>query len=188
MAVARKLAFKNLELPAAKTADFIVTDCSSCASFLKKYPQLFDADDPRKSAALETAAKIRDMVEFTADLELPETNSAPNIRVTYHDPCHASRGQKLSREPREILNTMQGVTYVELPEADWCCGGAGAYAFSHHVMAGRVLDRKMENVKKTAADLVLTSCPACMIHLSHGVRRHGLSTRVGHISQIVNGL
>jgi glycolate dehydrogenase iron-sulfur subunit len=186
--VARKLASKNLETLSNRTADVIVTDCSSCTSFLKKYPDLFEADDPQKTEAKKVAAKVRDLVEFVADVSLPKLTSTQGLRVTYHDPCHASRGQNISREPREILKSIQGVTYVELPEADWCCGGAGAYAVSHQELAGKVLDRKMENVKKTAADLLLTSCPACMIQLAQGVRKHGLSTRVGHISQIMNGL
>jgi glycolate oxidase iron-sulfur subunit len=74
-----------------------------------------------------------------------------------------------------------------MPEADWCCGGAGSYALSHYDLSQKVLDRKMENLKKTDADLLVTSCPACMIQLSYGVRRHGLKTKVCHISQVVTG-
>jgi glycolate oxidase iron-sulfur subunit len=72
-----------------------------------------------------------------------------------------------------------------LPEADWCCGGAGSYAFAHYELSQQVLDRKMENLKKTGADLLVTSCPACIMHLSYGVRKHGLSTRVCHISELI---
>ena len=110
------------------------------------------------------------------------------VVVTYHDPCHAARGQKITNEPREILKKIKGVEYRELPEADWCCGGAGSYALSHYDLSQRVLDRKMENLKKTDADLLVTSCPACMIQLSYGIRRHGLKTKVCHISQVVAGL
>ena len=109
------------------------------------------------------------------------------LTVTYHDPCHASRGQGLLKEPREILKSLPGVEYKEMPEADWCCGGAGSYAWSHYDLSRRVLDRKMENLKRTRADVLVTSCPACIIHLSYGVRKHGLDTTVCHISQVVNG-
>jgi glycolate oxidase iron-sulfur subunit len=112
-------------------------------------------------------------------------SSADPITVTYHDPCHATRGQGLSKEPREILKKMPGIEYKELPEADWCCGGAGSYALSHYDLSRRVLDRKMENLKKTGADVIVTSCPACMIQLSYGIRKHGLKVKVSHISQVV---
>jgi glycolate oxidase iron-sulfur subunit len=75
-----------------------------------------------------------------------------------------------------------------MPEADWCCGGAGSYALAHYDLSQNVLDRKMENLKKTNADILVTSCPACMIQLSYGIRRHGLKTKVRHISQVMAGL
>jgi glycolate oxidase iron-sulfur subunit len=184
---AKKLAAKNLDVLSSDDFDVIVTDCSSCASFLKKYPDLF-AGDERQADAKNIASRFRDVVEliFLND-SLAAKKQAPVV-VTYHDPCHASRGQKITKEPREILKKIQGVEYRELPEADWCCGGAGSYALSHYDLSQRVLDRKMENLKKTDADLLVTSCPACMIQLSYGIRRHELKTKVCHISQVVAGL
>ena len=184
---AKKLAAKNLDVFSSDDFDVIVTDCSSCASFLKKYPDLF-AGDERQADAKNIASRFRDVVEliFLND-SLAAKKQAPVV-VTYHDPCHASRGQKITKEPREILKKIQGVEYRELPEADWCCGGAGSYALSHYDLSQRVLDRKMENLKKTDADLLVTSCPACMIQLSYGIRRHELKTKVCHISQVVAGL
>jgi glycolate dehydrogenase iron-sulfur subunit len=184
---AKKLAAKNLDVLSSDDFDVIVTDCSSCASFLKKYPDLF-AGDERQTKAKNIASHFRDVVEliFSND-NLAAKTQAPVV-VTYHDPCHASRGQKITKEPREILKKIQGVEYRELPEADWCCGGAGSYALSHYDLSQRVLDRKMENLKKTDADLLVTSCPACMIQLSYGIRRHELKTKVCHISQVVAGL
>ena len=119
-----------------------------------------------------------------------EKQSDPSINkgslaVTYHDPCHASRGQGIVREPREMLKQLPGIAFKELPEADWCCGGAGSYAVAHHALSSQVLDRKMDNLRKTRADILVTSCPACVIQLAFGVRRHGLNTRVCHISELL---
>jgi glycolate oxidase iron-sulfur subunit len=128
------------------------------------------------------------MVELIMTAETVSASPENPLVATYHDPCHASRGQGLTKEPREILNNIEGIEYREMPEADWCCGGAGSYALSHYDLSQRVLDRKMENLKKTDADLLVTSCPACMIQLAYGVRRHNLNIRVCHISQVVAGL
>jgi len=106
--------------------------------------------------------------------------------VTYHDPCHASRGQGLVREPREILRSLPGVEYRELPEADWCCGGAGSYALSHFEIAVKILERKIDNVENTGATVLATSCPACIIQLSYGVRKRGLPVRVCHLSELIS--
>lgn len=180
--VARKLAAKNIDILSAGHFDWIVTDCSSCASFLKSYPALFAENDPLRRPAKSIAAKVRDLVELGTVSKGAESDR-PRLTVTWHDPCHASRGQGIKNEPRQILKQIPHLVYKEMPEADWCCGGAGSYAFSHHELSRRVLDRKMENLEKTGADVLLTSCPACIMHLSYGVRQHGLNIRVRHISQ-----
>ncbi|MEN8759172.1 MAG: (Fe-S)-binding protein [Desulfobacterales bacterium] len=186
--IAQKLAQKNMQALASGPYDIIVTDCSSCASFLKKYPVLFSEEDSRHEAAKMFSAKVRDLTEWLNNVAVPAPATDAAIRVTYHDPCHASRGQGLVNEPRDILKNIPGIEYRELPEADWCCGGAGAYALSQYDLYRRVLDRKIANLKTSEADIIATSCPACIIHLSYGVRKHGLKTRVCHISEIINGI
>jgi len=186
-AAAIELAEKNLRLLDAERFDVIVTDCSSCAAFLKKYPTLFDEGDPRRERAAAAAARVRDVLELlspAAGSPLDETAEGEPLVVTYHDPCHAVRGQGLTQEPREVLRSLPGVEFRELPEADWCCGGAGSYALSHYDLALKVLDRKMDNLERTGADVLVTSCPACIIQLSYGVRRRGLPVRVCHISEV----
>ena len=183
--VTLKLAKKNLDTISLDTFDFIVTDCSSCSSFLKKYPSLFPENDSRHELAKTLSSKTKDVIELTSLTEIPFPPEKDVISVTFHDPCHASRGQGLVKEPREILKKIPGIEYRELPEADWCCGGAGSYALSHYDISRSVLDRKMDNVEKTNADILVTSCPACMIQLSYGVRERGLRTNVRHISEVM---
>ncbi len=188
-AAAQKLAEKNLQLFEAGQFDVIVTDCSSCAAFLKKYPTLFREDDPRHRSATTFAARVRDLLQVlpqTAGPQPANQEVGETVVATYHDPCHACRGQGLVREPREQLRRLPGVEYRELPEADWCCGGAGSYALSHYDLSRQVLDRKMDNLERTGANLLVTSCPACIVHLRYGIRKRGLPVRVCHIAELVS--
>jgi glycolate oxidase iron-sulfur subunit len=179
---ALRLARRNLSILCSDRFDMIVTDCSSCASFLKKYASMF-AEGEEHTRAAEAAGRVKDIVEVMRPG--PADRAGDHRKVfTYHDPCHARRGQKIVREPREILRSLPGVEFREMPEADWCCGGAGSYALSHYDLSRKVLDRKVGNIEKTGAEVVVTSCPACMIHLSYGIRMHGLHTRVQHISEV----
>ena len=189
---AGNLAEKNIRLLTEGDFDVIVTDCSSCAAFLKKYPELFDAEDPRREAAVAVSSRVRDVLEFVGSADAAPgvdssepVDSSESIVATYHDPCHASRGQGLIEEPRKILRSLPGVEYRELPEADWCCGGAGSYALAHYDLSQQVLDRKMDHVRQTGAKWLVTSCPACIIQLTYGVRKHGLAVRVCHISEVI---
>jgi len=183
---AARLAARNLELIEVEALDLVVTDCSSCASYLKNYPELFPAGDSRRESAEKLASRVRDLVEVLPPSAAPPAETGETLVATYHDPCHASRGQRLVDEARKALRQVPRIEYRELPEADWCCGGAGAYALSHYDLSMAVLDRKIDNVEKTGADLLVTSCPACMVQLGYGVRRRGLPIRVCHISEVVS--
>jgi glycolate oxidase iron-sulfur subunit len=184
-ASAQRLAEQNIALLTSQPFDLIVTDCSSCAAFLKKYPALFPANDPRGEAAKLLVPKLRDLLEVATLAPQPLPRNGQRITVTYHDSCHAVRGQGLASQPRAILKSLKHVEYRELPEADWCCGGAGSYALTHYELSRQVLDRKMENVAKTGAQVLATSCPACIIQLSYGVRQHHLPVRVCHVSEVL---
>jgi glycolate oxidase iron-sulfur subunit len=189
LGAARKMAEQNLRTFAAGQYDAIVTDCSSCASFLKKYAELFEGDPGKHPAAKDAASRVKDIVQMLVvrpGAVTPQPERARPLVVTYHDSCHARRGQKLVAEPRKILQSLPGVEYREMPEADWCCGGAGSYALFHYDLSRQVLARKIENIKKTGADVVATSCPACIIHLSYGMRQSALPARVVHISELVS--
>jgi glycolate oxidase iron-sulfur subunit len=185
---AQRLARRNLQLFRERAYDAIVTDCSSCAAFLKKYPALFAEDDPMHQRAAEAAVHVKDVVQVLSahgSSSASLSGKTGTVVMTWHDPCHARRGQNLVQEPRQILKSLPGVEYRELPESDWCCGGAGSYSLFHYDLAQKVLDRKIDNVAGTGADAIATSCPACMIHLSFGLRKRGLPIRVFHISELM---
>ena len=103
--------------------------------------------------------------------------------MTYHHPCHAARGQNLSAQAQKWLKNHPGFAFRELEEADWCCGGAGSYALSHYDLAMQVLKRKMDNIRSTGAEMVLTSCPSCVMQLKYGARLYQVPVRVRHVSE-----
>jgi glycolate oxidase iron-sulfur subunit len=178
---ARELARKNVEILAAAGTDYVVTECGSCSRFLKRYAELLE-DDP---AAVEVAAKVRDWTEFMAEQPLPPpVRPWPGV-VTYHDPCHLGRGQGIREAPRRLLTEGAGATLVELPEADWCCGGAGSYNLTHPEMSLAILQRKLDNVRSTGAPTVATACPACLIQIGYGLRREGSSVQPRHVAEIL---
>jgi glycolate oxidase iron-sulfur subunit len=185
---ARDIARRNVErLAPAMGFDAIVSECGSCSSHLKEYGGLLKGDPAYAERAAALAAKVKSFSEFLVSLGASGTPAEVKGTVTYHDPCHLSnRFSKVTAQPRALLREIPGLTYRELPEADWCCGAAGSYTFLHHTEAAGVLDRKMGNVEKTGATILATECPACMMHLAYGARRRGLPVRVRHLSQLLD--
>jgi glycolate oxidase iron-sulfur subunit len=183
---ARELARRNVEVMAEQEVDAIVTDCGSCSSFLKEYPNLLKDDLLYKEKASAVRPKLKALSEYLTDIGIPALPGGLGARVTYHDPCHMSRYQNLVNEPREIIRRIPGIEYQELPEAGWCCGAAGTYNISYYGQSMQILDRKVENIKKTGADIVVTTCPACNIQLAHGLRRHGLLCEVLDLAELID--
>ncbi len=189
LTAARDIARKNVDrLAPAMGLDAIISECGSCSTHLKDYGHLLQDDPSSAEQAAALAKKIRSFSEFLVGIGVTGALGAVEGTVTYHDPCHLSnRFAKITAQPRKLLQSVPGLTYTELPEADWCCGAAGSYTFLHHPEATGVLDRKMGNVEKTGASILSTECPACMMHLAYGVRRRkDLSVQVRHVSQILD--
>ena len=185
---ARDIARKNLDrMAGAMHLDAIVSECGSCSTFLKEYAELLKDDPIYAGKAEALSKKVRSFSEFLVAARSTDGLGTVPGTVTYHDPCHLSnRFGKITAQPRQLLRAVPGLTYKELPEADWCCGAAGSYTFMHHDEAKGVLDRKMANVGKTGAQMLATECPACMMHLDYGARSAGLDVRVRHLSQILD--
>ena len=96
----------------------IVTDCATCGSKLKEYGEIL-ADDPEwAERAASFSSKVKDVSEFLMSIPLEKPTGHVDARVTYHDPCHLRRAQGVWKEPRALLKMIDGVEFVELPEAD----------------------------------------------------------------------
>ena len=182
----RSQAQHNIALFEQANVDVIVTDCATCGSTLKEYGALLADDSAWASRASAFSKKVRDVSEFLAEIPLAKPRGRIEARVTYHDPCHLRRGQHVVKQPREILRAIDGITFVELPEADWCCGSAGSQLITHYETSTRVLDRKMENVAATGAQYLASGCPGCQMQLNVGLRRRGLDVKVVHPVQLLD--
>jgi len=190
---ARILAKTNIDFMIGLRAKKIVTECASCSSFLKKYEELLKDEPGYAQKAADLQGKIVDFNELMhssggAGSLIKGVSSRGEIEsmtVSYHDPCHLSRHQGITAEPREILSSIPGIELVEMEEADWCCGGAGVYTVLHPERSDNILKRKMDNFSRTGADFLATSCPACIMQLRYGVKKHRIDAQVVHISELL---
>ncbi|MBN2243491.1 MAG: (Fe-S)-binding protein [Acidobacteria bacterium] len=180
MDLVRSQAMRNIAAFERRDVDVIVTDCATCGSMLKEYDSLFRDDPEWKERAAAFRSKVRDVSEFLAEIPLEKPSGRIESRVTYHDPCHLRRAQKVWREPRKILSLIDGLEFVELPEADWCCGSAGSQLITHYETSKKVLDRKLDHIEETGADTVASGCPGCRMQLETGLKRRGKPVRVVH--------
>ncbi|MEE8391893.1 MAG: (Fe-S)-binding protein [Anaerolineae bacterium] len=170
----------NIALFERTDVDVIVTDCATCGCTLKEYRDLL-ADDPEwAERAASFSEKVQDISEFLVEIPLEKPQGRLDVRVTYHDPCHLRRGQGVWEQPRALMEMIDGVEFVEMEEADWCCGSAGSQLITHPETSLKVIKRKIDNAESTGAQIVASGCPGCRMQLNVGVRRNGLEMEVVH--------
>jgi glycolate oxidase iron-sulfur subunit len=131
-------------------------------------------------------AKLRDVTEFLAGIDLNRKLGTMKVRATYQDPCHLGHAQRIRTAPRKLLAAIPGLELIELKEADICCGSAGVYNVVHNEMSERLLAGKMRRIAETRAELVLTANPGCLLQLRAGVKREGGQRRVLHVIELLD--
>lgn len=186
---ASRLAATNTSVLASCRADYVVSDCGSCLHALKEYPELLTgaASSSLPEAASALAERVRDVNQLLVEEGYVKPGGhLEGLAVTYHDPCHLGRGLGVKTQPRHVLAGLRGADYGELGEADWCCGGAGSYSVSHPSLADSILERKIGHVQASGANVLATSCPACLIQLQFGARRASLDIKVRHVVELLH--
>jgi glycolate oxidase iron-sulfur subunit len=184
------LARKNIEAFAEEGLEKIVAPCASCASMLKlDYPLLFEESDPFYARALAFSSKITDASQFLGPLLAQR--SAGNkrgkaLRITYHDPCHLRRKLGIFKEPRNLLEVLPDLEYVEMCEANRCCGQGGSFNLANYDLSLKILGRKIEAIEETGADVVATACSGCLLQLMDGFHQRGLKKEVRHLVEMVD--
>lgn len=153
--------------------DVLLTDCASCGSAWHSYPDILEGELQLKAETL--AQKAVNINEFLDKIQLyiPE-NTALSQSVTYHDPCHLSRFQKVTEEPRNILRKIPGIEYKEMEDASQCCGAAGSFCVAKPEISLAISKAKAQNIADTGAETVLTSCSGCKIGLVQGMEASGV--------------
>lgn len=187
--VARQLARKNFEAFAAEGAgdfDAILTNAAGCGSTLKEYPHLFAGADHDAENAASFSAKVRDVTEFLAELGLAAPMRAVPLRVTYQDSCHLAHGQKIREAPRQLIRAVPGVELVEMPLSDLCCGSAGVYNVTQTRTSLELLAQKMDSVRQTESQAIVTANPGCILQLRAGAAIHGTGHEVLHVIELLN--
>ncbi|HWR54898.1 MAG TPA: LUD domain-containing protein [Negativicutes bacterium] len=182
------IAFEQLNV------DFIIAACPACTEYLgHKYKELF-TDDPAWTARAEAFThKIREFTQvvagYYAQLEMlpPPSADHDGIKVTYHDSCHMKRALGISSEPRALLQAAEGYTYVEMKNADTCCGMSGAFGVKFPELSGQLAQKKFASIEASGAAVVAVSCPACLMQIRGILDKKAPHIKVKHLAEILAG-
>jgi len=166
----------NIETFTSMGVDAVLTCCATCGSALKDYPKWVDHNRVEDFAAM--AMDIHSYLVHHTDYQagMGEVRRS----VTWHDPCHLSRGQGVKDEPREILASIPGLEFIEMKKPCSCCGFGGSVSFRDYDMSMAIASEKAANIKNSGAGELATGCPACKIHIEDALHHERVKVPVHH--------
>jgi glycolate oxidase iron-sulfur subunit len=183
---ARALMLRNVAAFPVDEVLAIAVTSAGCGAAMKDYPHLLPSEHPDHARVTAFAGKVKDISEVLAMIELPPMPHALSGKATYHDACHLVHGQKVRREPRDVLKQVPGLDWVDLRQSDWCCGGAGSYALLQPAMSKALLERKLEAIAETEARLIVTGNPSCLMQIGSGLSTLPGAPELLHTVQVID--
>jgi glycolate oxidase iron-sulfur subunit len=146
--------------------DAILVSASGCGTTIKDYGFMLRTDPAYAGKAAKISALARDVSEYLAELSMPKS-PARGLKVAYHSACSMQHGQKITREPKELL-ARAGFEVADVPEGHLCCGSAGTYNMMQSEIADRLRARKVANIEQTAPDIVAAGNIGCLVQIGQG--------------------
>lgn len=160
----------------------VIVNSAGCGSALKEYHHFFG---PEYQGFARRCVDVSVFLHEHGLKTVLAESTGLGWKVTYHDACHLSHGQKVWSQPRELIASIPGVEMVDLPESDLCCGSAGTFNLTQPRIARQLLDRKWENIVSTGADAVVLGNPGCQTWIAQASREKGSSVRVMHTADLL---
>lgn len=164
----------------------VVVPSGSCATMVRRFYPALLAKTPHAAAAAALAARTFELSELLVDvLDVTDVGARLEARVTYHDACHLLRELGIHAQPRRLLASVRGLTFVEMPHSDHCCGFGGAFAVKFPEVSTAILDAKLAGLAATNADVVVACDTGCLMQLAGGLARRGSAMRTMHLAEVL---
>ncbi len=167
--------------------DYVVVPSGSCAGMIKQhYPQLFQQDKSWLIKAHTLAERCYELTSFLTDICGVTTVDAyfPHT-VTYHDSCASLREMKVKSQPRQLLQTVKGLTLIEMQETEVCCGFGGTFCVKYPEISTRIVSDKATNIQATQAEVLLAGDMGCLLNITGRLKRLNSEVKVYHIAEVL---
>ena len=168
-------------------AEYVVVASGSCCSMISHhYADLFGNDSKMMERVHAMEAKTFEFSRFLLDVaEVDDVGAKLNRVATYHDSCHALRELGIKKGPRQLLSKVEGLELREMSIAEECCGFGGTFSVKFAEISGAMANTKIESIKQTGADLVVSIDSSCLMQLEGTMRKQGLAVTTMHLAEVL---
>jgi glycolate oxidase iron-sulfur subunit len=155
--------------------DAVVITTSGCGTTVKDYGFMLRTDSAYARPAAKVAALAKDISEYLAMLPLTADHSAPPLVVAYHSACSLQHGQRVTRQPKDLLLKL-GFAVKDVPDGHLCCGSAGTYNILQPDIARRLRERKVGTIERLRPDVIAAGNIGCMTQIAAGTKLPAVHT------------
>lgn len=170
--------------------DYVVAPSGSCGGMIKDhYPALFAAEPEWQNRAQALSAKTFELTSFLVDvLKQNGVASKLDAKITYHDSCSGLRELGVKQQPRQLLQSMEGLELVEMQTPETCCGFGGTFCVKYGEISTDIVGRKTADITATGADLLLAGDMGCLLNMAGKLQREGSKVQVRHVAEVLAGM
>jgi L-lactate dehydrogenase complex protein LldE len=170
--------------------DYVVAPSGSCGGMIKDhYPALFAAEPDWQSRAAALSAKTFELTSFLIDVMKQDGVAAKlDAKITYHDSCSGLRELGVKQQPRQLLQSVEGLELVEMQTPETCCGFGGTFCVKYGEVSTDIVGRKTADINATGADLLLAGDMGCLLNMAGKLQREGSKVQVRHVAEVLAGM
>ena len=168
-------------------SEYVVAPSGSCTSMVRVfYPELFK-DDPTSLEKIKALSnRTYEFSEFLVKVVgIEDVGASYQGSVTYHPSCHLLRELEVRNEPQALINNVRDVQFHELKDKEQCCGFGGTFSVKYPDISGAILQSKIDNIKDTGADVLISNDAGCLMHVAGGLERQELTVKTMHLAELL---
>src|SRR5690606_26258644 len=158
----------------------------SGTAMVHHYEDLFEDSEEWRERARAVAERTHELSAFLVNvLGVEDVGASFTGRVAWHDACHALRELGVKSEPRRLLARVRGVEFVELPNAESCCGFGGTFSVKYPELSVAIVDDKVDAIEQAGIDAVVSADASCLMQIGGRLSRRGSRVRALHLAEIL---
>jgi glycolate oxidase iron-sulfur subunit len=186
---AKEMARQMIDSFEDTAVEYIIINAAGCGHTLKEYGHILQDDPNYRDKAKQFSSRVRDVQEFLHDVGLT-TKLSPlteqSLTVVYQDACHLLHGQKISMQPRRLLQKIPGLKLKEPVDAALCCGSAGVYNILQPEIGDELGQQKVTNLLNTGAELIASPNPGCGLQIRKHLEIQGKKIPIMHPMELLD--
>lgn len=165
---------------------YIVAPSASCVGFIRNYyPDLF-AGSSKINQERSVGQRVFEFSEFLTNvLNISSFPAELKARATYHDSCAALRECKIKEGPRKLLNAVEGLELIEMPDNETCCGFGGTFSVKFESISVAMADQKIKNAQSTGAEVIISTDLSCLMQIDGVMKKQGINIRTMHLADVL---